>query len=51
MKVGDKVKFSFAKKELEGTVAKLFDKTAYIKADMPHQKGKTLKRKVKDLKA
>ena len=51
MKVGDKVRFPFAKKELEGTVDKLFDKTAYIKADTPHHKGKTFKRKVKDLKA
>jgi hypothetical protein len=51
MKVGDKVRFPFAGKELEGTVAKLFDKTAYIRADMPRQKAKTFKRKVKDLKA
>jgi hypothetical protein len=51
VKVGDRVRFPFAKKELEGTVAKLFEKTAYVKADMPHQKGKTFKRKVKDLKA
>jgi hypothetical protein len=51
VKVGDRVRFPFAKKELEGTVAKLFEKTAYVKADTPHQKGKTFKRKVKDLKA
>jgi hypothetical protein len=51
VKVGDKVRFPFAKKELEGTVDRLFAKTVYLKADMPHQKGKTFKRKAKDLKA
>jgi hypothetical protein len=51
VKVGDKVKFPFAKKELEGIVEKLFDKTAYIKSDMAHHKGKTFKRKIRDLKA
>jgi hypothetical protein len=48
--VGDKVKFSFAKKEKEGTVEKLFPKTAYIRADFPKEKGKLIKRKIKDLK-
>ncbi len=51
MKSGDKVKFPFAKKEMEGTVERVFDKTVYIKADMPHQKGKIIRRKVKDVKA
>ena len=51
MKVGDKVKLPFAKKELEGTVERIFTKTAYVRVDMPHQKGKIVKRKVKDLKA
>jgi hypothetical protein len=51
VKIGDRVKFPFAKKELEGTVEKIFTKTAYIKVDMPNQKGKTVKRKIKDLKA
>jgi hypothetical protein len=50
MKLGDKVRFPFAKKELEGTVAKVFNKTVYIKADMPHDKGKTFIRKIKDVK-
>jgi hypothetical protein len=50
MKVGDRVKFPFAKKEMAGTVERIFDKTVYVKADMPHQKGKILKRKVKDIK-
>jgi hypothetical protein len=51
MKAGDKVKFSFAKKEMEGTVDRVFEKTVYVKADMPHQKGKIVKRKIKDVKA
>jgi hypothetical protein len=50
VKAGDKVRLPFAKKELEGTVEKVFAKTAYVKVDMPNQKGKTVKRKIKDLK-
>jgi hypothetical protein len=51
VKIGDKVKLPFAKKQLEGTVEKVFTKTAYVKVDMPNQKGKTVKRKIRDLKA
>jgi hypothetical protein len=51
MKIGDRVKFPFAKKEMEGIVDKVFEKTVYIKADMPRQKGKIVKRRVKDVKA
>ena len=51
MNVGDKVKFTFAKKEMEGTVEKVFQKAVYIKADFPKAKGKTVIRKAKDLKA
>jgi hypothetical protein len=50
MKAGDKVKFTFAKKEMEGEVVKAFQKAAYIKADFPNNKGKIVKRKIKDLK-
>ncbi len=50
MNVGDKVKFTFAKKDKEGTVEKLFSKTVYLRADFPKEKGKLIKRKVKDLK-
>ena len=50
MKAGDRVKFPFAKKEMTGTVERVFEKTVYVKADMPHQKGKVIKRKVKDIK-
>jgi hypothetical protein len=50
MKAGDKVKFSFAKKAMTGTVDKVFEKTVYVKADMPHQKGKVIKRKINDIK-
>jgi hypothetical protein len=50
MNVGDKVKFTFAKKQMEGTVDRLFQKTVYIKADFPKDKGKIVKRKINDLK-
>ena len=50
MKPGDKVKFTFAKKEMEGTVQKVFAKSVYIKADFPKDKGKVIKRKIKDIK-
>jgi hypothetical protein len=50
MNVGDKVKFTFAKKEMEGTIERLFTKTAYLRADFKNDKGKIVKRKVKDLK-
>ena len=50
MNIGDKVKFTFAKKEMEGTVQKVFSKTVYLKADFPKEKGKTVVRKIKDIK-
>lgn len=51
MKSGDKVTFKFAKKEKEGVVDRVFEKTVYIRADFPNQKAKIVKRKVNDLKA
>jgi hypothetical protein len=50
MNIGDKVKFTFAKKEMEGTVLKVFPKNVYLKADFPKEKGKTVVRKIKDIK-
>jgi len=50
MNKGDKVTFSFAKKNMEGTVEEVFPKTVYIKADFPKDKGKIIKRKIKDVK-
>jgi len=50
VKPGDKVKFTFAKKEMEGMVQKVFAKSVYIKADFPKDKGKVIKRKIKDIK-
>ena len=50
MKLGDKVKFSFAKKEIEGTVQRVYAKSVYIRADFPKDKGKIVKRKIKDIK-
>ena len=51
MQVGDKVKFTFAKKEMEGQVVKVFSKAVYIKADFPKDKGKIIKRKVSEIKS
>ncbi len=50
MNIGDKVKFSFAKKEMEGEVQKIFSKAVYLKADFPKDKGKIIRRKIKDVK-
>lgn len=50
MKAGDKVTFTFAKKEMEGTVERVFQKSVYIKTDFPKDKGKIVKRKLKDTK-
>ena len=50
MNKGDKVTFPFAKKTMEGTVEQVFQKTVYIKADFPKDKGKIIKRKIKDIK-
>lgn len=50
MQAGDKIKFTFAKKEMEGEVVRAFSKTVYIKADFPKEKGKIVKRKVSELK-
>ncbi|HOE16961.1 MAG TPA: hypothetical protein PLX02_05310 [Syntrophorhabdaceae bacterium] len=50
MKAGDKVTFTFAKKEMEGTVERVFQKSVYIKADFPKDKGKIVRRKLKDVK-
>ena len=50
MKLGDKVKFAFAKKEMEGIVQKVFAKSVYIKADFPKENGKIVIRKIKDIK-
>jgi hypothetical protein len=51
MEKGDKVKFTFAKKEMEGQIEKVFQKTVYIKASFLKDKGKIIKRKIKDIKA
>ncbi len=50
MKTGDKVTFTFAKKEMQGEVVKAFPKTVYIKADFPKDKGKIVRRKVSQVK-
>ena len=40
MTKGDKVTFPFGKKTMEGTVEQINQKTVYIKADFPKDKGK-----------
>jgi len=50
MNTGDKVKFTFAKKEMEGQIDRIFQKNVYIRADFPKDKGKIIKRKIKDVK-
>ena len=50
MKLADKVRFPFAKKEMEGIIQKVFVKSVYIRADFPKDKGKIVKRKIKDIK-
>ena len=50
MKPGEKIKFTFAKKEMEGVVQRVFTKSVYIKADFPKDKAKIVKRKIKDTK-
>ncbi|MBP1748412.1 MAG: hypothetical protein H6Q52_951 [Deltaproteobacteria bacterium] len=50
MTKGDKVTFPFGKKTMEGIVEQVNQKTVYIKADFPKDKGKMVVRKIKDVK-
>ncbi len=51
MTKGDKVTFPFKKKgTMEGIVEQLNQKTVYIRADFPKDKGKLVIRKIKDVK-
>ncbi len=50
MTKGDKVTFPFGKKTMEGTVEQVNQKTVYLRADFPKQKGKLVIRKIKDVK-
>jgi len=49
MKVGDKIKFTFAGSQKEGVVHKLFDNTVYLKVDFQKDPGKIVKRKVSQI--
>ena len=51
MKIGDKIKFKFAKKDKEATIVDLYEKTVYLRVDFPKQKGKLVLRKRDDIKA
>lgn len=49
MNVGDRIKFPFAGKEMEGSVVKIFPKKVYLKADFPNHPGKIIIRSLAQL--
>jgi len=49
MNVGDRLKFRFGEKEMEGIVIKIFPKKVYLKVDFPHHPGKIVARKIAEL--
>jgi len=49
MKVGDRVKFPFGGKEMEGSVVKIFPKKVYLKADFANHPGKIIIRSLAEL--
>ncbi len=49
MNVGDRIKFSFAGKEKEGRVVKMFPKKVYLKVDFPKHPGKIVVRTLTEL--
>lgn len=49
MQVGERIKFSFAGKEKEGEVVRVFPKKAYLKVDFPRHPGKILLRSIAGL--
>lgn len=49
MNIGDRIKFSFAGKEKEGVVVKIFPKKVYLKVDFSNHPGRTVIRSLADL--
>ena len=49
MNVGERLKFQFGGKEMEGVVAKIFPKKVYLKVDFPRHPGKIVVRKIAEL--
>ncbi len=49
LKIGDRITFPFGKGEKEGIVARLFQKTVYLRVDFPRHPGKLIRRKVDEL--
>ncbi len=49
MNVGDRIMFQFGGKEKEGVVAKIFEKSVYLKVDFPRHPGKIIMRKLAEL--
>ena len=51
MKVGQKIKFSFANDEKEGVIERLTDKKVFLRVDFPRHKNKLVMRKISALEA
>ena len=49
LKVGDRITFPFGKGEKEGVVARVFQKTVYLRVDFPRHPGKLVRRKITEL--
>ncbi|OGQ01192.1 MAG: hypothetical protein A2Z51_10875 [Deltaproteobacteria bacterium RBG_19FT_COMBO_52_11] len=49
MNIGERMKFQFGGKEMEGIVTKIFPKKVYLKVDFPHHPGKIVVRKIAEL--
>jgi hypothetical protein len=49
LKVGDRITFPFGKGEKEGVVARVFQKSVFLRVDFPRHPGKLVRRKIDDL--
>jgi len=49
MNVGERIKFSFGGKEIEGVVTRIFPKKVYLKVDFPKHPGKVVVRPLAEL--
>ncbi|KPJ55621.1 MAG: hypothetical protein AMJ42_06530 [Deltaproteobacteria bacterium DG_8] len=51
MKVGERIKFSFANGEKEGVIEKIFPKKVYLRVNFPNHPNKLIIRRIADLEA
>jgi len=51
LKVGDRITFPFGKGEKEGVIARLSQKTVYLRVDFPGHPGKLVRRKIDELES